>query len=248
MCGQFGQANLDRILNEGSNKDISQSKKQQLSSPQWPSIVKPNQRAIIYTHNGEYNAVFGFVKGQRKDNHQIFWFNARTEYYNNKENKVDYTGPYLLKENPHLKTLLSQRAIIPSSFFIESSEDNKTKRFLIKKKNQEALFLGGIWTQTINTETGEISDIHFCILTTPQNKATKSVNHKRCPVLIEPADIDHFLNPNTSWNQIEKYFIPNNNSSFESFEINPIQLMDSSLFKPENVEDFTPIGEVNSID
>lgn len=245
MCGIFGQTDLEKILAGRKIPKTIHSKKISSSLFEDKLIVKPNQLATILTVNGILEAKFGFVKGERQNKSKIFWFNARVEFYNNKDNSVSYTGPFSLFKNPHLQPILSQRAIIPASHFFESPTGDKKTKYLIKPTNQ--IYLGGLWTAMADSDTGEQQTINFCILTTVANKATQSVNHQRSPVIIEEADIDNFLNPRLDFENLQQYFRPNNSASYESFKISNSQLQDGNLFSPTKLTDFEAIGPIQLI-
>lgn len=237
MCGQFGQSNLDKIINFNGVNFISLHKKINLShlKNNYSAVIKPNQKAYILSYHFYQEAIFGFTKGENAKEEKRYWFNARVEYYNNKENDKAYNGPYLIFENEHLKSILHQKAVIPISHYIESPLGKPKSKFIIKPEQNKALFLGGIWFK-------QEEQLFFCILTTTANKVNSKINHKRSPVIVEEADLEDFLAPNTSKDQFEKYFSPNNNSDYEVFEIDPAQLKENNLFSVDQLEDFQPIN------
>lgn len=242
MCGQFGQSNLDKILNFNGEIFLTLLKKNNLthSNKKYSSVIKPNQKAFILSDQFYEEAIFGFTKGENSKGENRYWFNARVEYYSNKDNDTSYNGPYLIFENEHLKSILHQRAIIPVSHFIESPEGKPKSKYVIKPQDDKPLFLGGIWFK-------QDEQLFFSVLTTSSNIATSAIQHPRSPVLIEEADFEDFLDPSLKQEQLSKYFKPNNNSVFEAFEIDPSQLKENNLFSVNNLEDFHPIQEVKTI-
>lgn len=238
MCGQFGQSNLDKILNFKGEGFLSLNKKQNLthSGTEYSAVVKPNQKAYIFSSDFYKEAIFGFTKGENSEGKSRYWFNARVEYFENKTNDKNYNGPYLIFENKHLKSILHQRAIIPISHFIESTDGKPKSKHVIHKLDKSPLFLGGIWFEQEN-------ELCFCILTTTANNGTNAIQHRRSPIIIEEADVADFLNTNLSTTQLETYFKPNNNLNYKCFEIDPSQLNNNNLFSVQELDDFNPINE-----
>jgi len=244
MCGTFGQP--DDFVKRIQQKELLKTRQQLIArdGTPWRPVIKPNQTANILTSAGITEAKFGFILGQYKDGRSKYWFNARVEYFENKENSQNYKGPYEIFKNKDIAPLLkSQRAVIPMSHFFENPEGNSKQKFVIKPTESDLLFVGGVWMQTINEDTGEVNEPQFCILTTAANKASKAVNHHRSPLILEEADVDDFLDLNLSEKAFGKYFKPNNSKQFEVFEIDRSQLDENNLFSPETLDDFQPISE-----
>lgn len=248
MCGTFGQP--DDFVKRLKQKELLKTRQQLIArdGTPWKPVVKPNQTANILTTHGITEAQFGFVLGEFKDGRQKFWFNARVEYFENKENSSNYEGPFEIFKNKEIAPLIkTQRAVIPMSHFFENPEGNNKQKFVIAPKDKDLIFVGGVWTQTINEDTGEANMPHFCLLTTAANKATKSVNHPRSPLILEEADVDDFLDSKLSEKELAHYFKPNDASRFEVFEIDKSQMDDNNLFSPSSLSEFHPISEPSII-
>lgn len=244
MCGTFGQP--DDFVKRIKQKELLKTRQQLIArdGTTWKPVIKPNQLANILTKQGIVEAKFGFVLGEFKDGRQKFWFNARVEYFENKENSTNYEGPFEIFKNKEIAPLLkSQRAVIPMSHFFESPEGNNKQKFIVKPSDNGLLFVGGVWIQNLDADSGELQDPHFCILTTAGNKATKSVNHPRSPLILEEADVDDFLDAQLNEKELSKYFKPNNSRKFEVFEIDRSQMDENNLFSPETLDDFQVVGE-----
>lgn len=244
MCGTFGQP--DDFVKRLKQKELLKTRSQLIAKDgtPWRPIIKPNQSASILTQKGGIEAKFGFVLGEFKDGRQKYWFNARVEYFENQENSTNYKGPFEIFKNKEIAPLLkTQRAVIPMSHFFENPQDNNKQKFLIKPNDSDLIFVGGVWLQNVNPDTGVLDEPHFCILTTPANNATKSVNHPRSPLILEEADVDAFLDSKLNENELSSYFKPNNAKKFEVFEIDLSQLDENNLFSPNSLDDFQAISE-----
>ena len=243
MCGTFGQPN--DFVKRLKQKELLKTRQQLIAQngTPWRPVIKPNETANILTKEGITEAKFGFVLGEFKDGKKKYWFNARVEYFENKENASNYEGPFEIFKNKEIAPLLkTQRAVIPMSHFFENPEGNNQQKFLIQPTETDLLFVGGVWIQNINLENGELDNLQFCILTTAASKATKSINHPRSPLILEEADVDDFLNKDLSEKQLSAYFKPNNSNTLAVFEIAKSQLDKNNLFSPEKLDDFQPIG------
>ncbi len=244
MCGTFGQDKDENA--KGNSKWVAKITKEfrEKHGTPWKPVVKPNQTANIYTSKGLTPATFGFILGEFKDGRKKFWINARVEYFDNSNNSTSYHGPFEIFKNKEIAPLLkTSRAVIPVSHFFESPSNNIKQKFLIKPANGGVIYLGGVYTQFIDADSGELSTPSFCILTTASNKATSAINHARCPLIIEEADIENYLNPILTEKQLSKYFKPNNNQDYSVIEIDAAQLKDNNLFTPESLSDFNAISE-----
>ena len=143
MCGTFGQP--DDFVKRIQQKELLKTRQQLIAryGTPWRPVIKPNQTANILTSGGITEAKFGFVLGQYKDGRSKYWFNARVEYFENKENSQNYEGPYEIFKNKDIAPLLkSQRAVIPISHFFENPEGNPKQKFVIKPKDTDLLFVG----------------------------------------------------------------------------------------------------------
>ena len=88
-----------------------------------------------------------------------------------------------------------RRCIVPASGFYEwkKCEETKAKQpFYITASDQSPLMLGGLW-ESWTSPDGEIIRTFTIITTTPNEMM--AVIHDRMPVILDPSDIDTWLDP-----------------------------------------------------
>lgn len=170
------------------------------------------QKALMLHAKGLSVVNFGFNRNGK------FNFNSRAEGFMNKDNVLNYKGPFGIHTNPFVKdAFLNRRALIPVSSFIEGPEVEKlSKPFDISLKNTEAFYLACIF----DADEKKDGEIGFSIITTYTNEIIKEqVGHHRSPVIIEAQNIDTFLNTDTYLNVVLDLLRP---LSSDQFEIKPI--------------------------
>ena len=129
-------------------------------------LIRPTDPVLVIKNEGKMKTTFmswGFISPWAKDPFEKKRprpFNARSETV--AENKL-FSGSWKHK-----------RCLIPSSGFFE-------KTFLIRKKNYETFWLGGIWSKWSSPDGAEIESC--CILTTKPNSLIKPLHH-RMPVVV----------------------------------------------------------------
>ena len=163
MCGRFELRtnfdNLPKILKRNYPDGLEYKYKKQL-------LVRPTNPVLVLKNEGEIETTFmhwGFIapwskKTFNKSNARPF--NARSETV---AEKIIFKSSW---EN--------KRCLIPSTGFFE-------KGFLIRKKNHEPFWLGGIWSRWNSPDGTEVDSC--CILTTESNHLVKTFNH-RMPVIV----------------------------------------------------------------
>ena len=239
MCGTFGQKKLPLKkvkLEFLPETDIIPKEGKELNLNTWTgkfaAILSPNQPA-------QYSwAQFGFSPSWAQK--KMYLFNARVEGDFNKENAPDFDGEKGIFKKPGLRTAIkTRRCIIPMDFFVEGSEKEKyNKPFLIHRKDSEPFFVGGIFEDWVDKETGEITTT-FSILTTSAAPLLQKVGHHRSPLLLKPDVIPDWLNPKTDIELIKQLMKPADTIDFEAYSI------DSKIVKSKvnNPEIETPISD-----
>lgn len=154
---------------------------------------------------------------------KMYLFNARVEGKNNSENDPCYTSEMGIFSMPSFRNAVQKRrCIIPVDYFIEGPEKEKlSKPFLIRRKDHEALILAGIWEEWIDKKTGEILKT-YAILTTAASNLLQSIQHHRSPLILNDEEIDVWLNPTSSVEQLKSIMFPHDFSNAEALAIDPI--------------------------
>lgn len=225
MCISFGQK--DFRYNDILKSDSKWSQLIQLAQKLNPNNYRVNmwKKGVIYTSSlSPEIRTAQFTWLEEKSNGKP-WpvFNVRAEGgWNNKENDINFKGPYHIYKNPYVKDLLQyQRCIVPCDFFIEQPEDKKRKqKFLIRKQDLTPIHLGGIFKEEVDADTGECNT-YFALITTPPTPATLQADHHRSPLVVDDEKVFDFLNPQLTGKELNKFFQPNHSIGYEVFEVDP---------------------------
>ena len=163
MCGRFELKakfeNLPKILKQDYPYNFDKNYEQQ-------PLIRPSDPVIVLKDDGKMNTSFmswGLIPPWSNDplkRSSPRPFNARSETV--AEKKL-FKGSWRNK-----------RCLIPSRGFLE-------KGFLIRKKNYETFWLGGIWSRWNSPDGYEFDSC--CILTTESNNLVKNL-HQRMPVVV----------------------------------------------------------------
>ena len=163
MCGRFELKtkfdNLPEVLKK--NYPIGLNTKYETCN-----LIRPNDPVLVIKNEGKIQTTimnWGFLSPCAKDpfaKERPRPFNARSETI---EQKKLFSGSWKHK-----------RCLIPASGFFE-------KKYLIRKKNYETFWFGGIWSKWTSFDGSEIESC--CILTTEPNSLVKSLHH-RMPVIV----------------------------------------------------------------
>lgn len=241
MCGVFGQVQLN-FNNSTPSDDVAPAL---FESPVKKNIVAPNHNiwagmlaGVVISQDKERDryqpAVFGFTPFWAKK--KFYLINARAEGKDNPENDPAYRGkPGIFSMTSFKHAIRNKRCVIPVDYFIEGTETNKLEEpFLIRQKNGEPFFLGGIWDDWSNAATGEFLR-SFAIVTTAATPLMQQIPHHRSPVIIPTEYVGEWLNYQTDWNLIREHLRPAKTDGFEAFPISPLvktKKNDPSIFEP----------------
>lgn len=234
MCGTFGQKKLP----------LKKVKLEFL--PEEPLVENGNYKLNLNTWTG-YSAgiianddikhytwgIFGFHPHWSKDK-RLYLFNARIEGKLNETNAQEYCGEMGIWEMPSFKKAIrAQRCVIPMDFFVEGPEKEKYKKpYLIRRKDQQPFFVGGIWENFVDKSTGEIIKT-FSILTTSATPLLKNaVGHHRSPLILNEDDIPTWLDNDTPKEVINQLLKVANTEEFEAYPIDA-SIVKSRLNNPD---------------
>lgn len=216
MCGRFGQISNDRQY----------SRKFGLTAP-LELEFEPNVNtdigsyALIATADKELRpSMFGYSPpwGDKL----MYLFNARSEGDYNLANEPGYNGPMGIFEKPAFRQAIkTQRAVVPVDYFVEGPEKEKLKKpYIVKREDEEPFLLAGLWGEWHNRLTGE--SIHtFSIITTAHNALLGKVGHHRCPLVLPASQMDTWLHPATSREQLSQLMVPFADAEFLAYPVDP---------------------------
>lgn len=120
------------------------------------------------------------------------------------------------EKNSFKHSLAKKRCIIPADGFYEwaAVPGRKTKQpYFIYRQDGAPLAFAGLWAQWKGQLNGQDAIVRSCtILTTSANDTMKPV-HDRMPVILEPENFAHWLDPDvTDVNDISTLMVPAPNS------------------------------------
>lgn len=122
-------------------------------------------------------------------------------------------------------------------------------KFIIRKKSPDnsfpAFFLGALYDYLVNPETGE-QFVGFSLITTPHSCLLQAIPHPRGLLVVPNHKVIDFLDKELPQEELEKFFIPFDPSTFELYEVDPV-IAKKNLPVPENDEKLIlPISEIVS--
>ncbi|WP_024831326.1 SOS response-associated peptidase [Ruminiclostridium josui] len=104
------------------------------------------------------------------------------------------------------KLLISRRCIIPASGFYEWRKVNsKKEKYFISSATSNVIYMAGLYNSFIDN-TGAV-DNRFVILTTDANQQMSYI-HNRMPVILRPEDSFVWLDCNSNYLMVSKFFKP----------------------------------------
>lgn len=152
----------------------------------------------------------------------MYLFNARCEGDFNLTNESGYAGPMGIFEKPAFRQVIkTQRAVVPVDYFVEGPEKEKLKKpFIVKREDDEAFLIAGLWGLWTDKASGQT--VHtFSILTTAHNRLLAKVGHHRSPLVLPDHQMDAWLNPSASREELSQLMIPFDDSEFVAFPADP---------------------------
>lgn len=227
MCSVKAQTEL-KFKNRRTSKIASKALEQRIIKGDQAFIPNVNiwigMQAYVITDKEPQHyqqMVFGLTPNWADK--KMYLFNARVEGKLNSENDPLYKSELGIFSMPSFRNAIQKRrCIIPVDYFIEGPEKEKlSKPFLIRRKDQEALILAGIWEEWVDKKTGEILKT-YAILTTAASNLLQSIQHHRSPLILNDEEIDVWLNPTSSAEQLKSIMFPHDFSNAEALPIDPI--------------------------
>tara|TARA_B100000965_G_C19598146_1_gene761197 strand:+ start:731 stop:1369 length:639 start_codon:yes stop_codon:yes gene_type:complete len=182
MCGRYelktNFINLPDILKKDMPVGLSERYEKQ-------TLIKPGSPILVLKNEGKTQTsimLWGFISEWSKDpfdKSRPKPFNARSESV---EEKKLFRGSWRHK-----------RCLIPASGFLE-------KGHLIRRKDSQTFWLGGLWSRWMSQEGSEIESC--CVLTTKPNELVKQF-HNRMPVVIPNGLEEEWISSVKSTNELK---------------------------------------------
>ena len=151
---------------------------------------------------------FGFTPFWAKK--KMYFFNARAEGDQNKENNPNYRGAKGIISKPAFrKSIRSKRCLVIADCFVEGTTKEKLdKPFLVHlEKDRRPFAFAGIWDEWLDQKTGEIVK-SFAIITTTPTPLLQLLPHHRSPVILSRKDETKWINPDAHLMDVTKLLEP----------------------------------------
>ena len=101
------------------------------------------------------------------------------------------------------KAIMQRRAVIPVAAFLEVADVGPTsgKHFSVAREDKAPIFLAGLW------EHNARYNLESCSIITSEPIDLVKDSHSRSPVLLAPQDLDRWLDPSLSGEEISQEFL-----------------------------------------
>lgn len=195
-----------RFNDEKAIREIEEKLLPYLDLPLYHTSGFSHPRLLIYTNKDPklpVAATWGLVPHWVKDKVQLkkIW-----------NNTLNARGETIFEKPSFRESAKHQRCLIYIDGFYEHHHFNgKTYPFFIRRKDTEPLILGGLWSDWVDTETGEILNT-FSIVTTVGNSLLAKIHNNpkiegpRMPLILPDEIADKWLNEDVPDNLLGKYF------------------------------------------
>lgn len=153
---------------------------------------------------------------------QTYWFNARAEGDNNRDNDPDYTGAKGIISKPAFRQAIrSQRCLVPASAFIEGTTDKKLNEpYCVFVKDRHPIAFAGIYDTWHDPLSQKVVN-SFAIITTRPNALMGQLPHHRMPVILTQADEDRWIDPDLPLAEVLALLEPYPADAMNAYPISP---------------------------
>lgn len=208
MCGRFGLGNperLDLLMRRLSFPALLGV------SPRFnitPSAAVPILLNLDGAH-ATWMAQWGLVPSWAKDR--------------SVGNKLAMARGESAHEKPSFREAIKRRrALMPADLFYEWQPIEGQKNTLpwcVRKRDDEPFLMGALWEQwTSRDEPNGAPLLTCCVITTEANDALRPIQD-RMPLLIDEADSERWLDPNTSADDVQQFMMPRAVDDLRSYRV-----------------------------
>ena len=191
MCGRYVFISSEEEVSERFGAKVPEH----VQLPVNYNISPGDMAPVISQEAPERVQLFQFGLTPHWAKKKMYFFNARAEGDENKENDPRYAGALGIGKKPSFrKPIRSQRCLILANAFVEGTTKEKlSKPFLVYLQKPFTLFaFAGIWDTWLNPETAELHH-SFAIITTVPNTLLQKIPHHRSPVILQAKDEQKWL-------------------------------------------------------
>ncbi|MCA1764101.1 MAG: SOS response-associated peptidase [Cryomorphaceae bacterium] len=184
--------------------------------------IGPGSKAPVITDKepGKLNFFqFGLTPFWAKK--KMYFFNARAEGDQNKENDPLYKGGMgIVKKPAFRKAIRSQRCLVIADCFIEGTTKEKLDKPHVVHlgKGERPFAFAGIWDEWVDKETGEILQ-SFAIITTTPNDVLQRIPHHRSPVILPKEMERKWLDTSLPLSEVTAMLAPWERSGMNAYPI-----------------------------
>ena len=186
MCGRFQlELSMDDILNivDVLNEVRERYNEDDLSLyTHEKKDIYPGSKSLIVTKDGFKKPTWGFPL------HKKLVFNAR--------------GESLFEKPMFRNAAVKNRCLVPANLFYEWQGKEKIRHLI--RTPDPILYMGGVY-ETFAENDGSISERFSIITGASQNEMSEI--HPRTPLIIKKEDIQSFLDPRSSLDEVKKIIL-----------------------------------------
>lgn len=139
---------------------------------------------------------------------------------------------------PSFKSAKYRRCLIPISGFYEWRHHTKTIKVphYITLKERSVFYLGGVWDEWLNKDTGEL--VQTCsIVTTEANETMEYIHNtkKRMPLILRKEDEAKWLDQNATQQELENMMVPLEDEALKAYPIKKINPRNLEVFNEASI-------------
>jgi putative SOS response-associated peptidase YedK len=211
MCGRYTLSKAEDVLRDYLGVEVADD----VDLPIYNASPGQHLPVILDIQPGRIIPVLWGIKPGWAGARSSLLINARSETVNEKPT--------------FRKSFQSRRCLVVADGFFEwqATEDGK-QPFRITMKSGDPFVFAGIW-QEIDGQPA------YVILTTAANEVTRPI-HDRMPVILEPAELEPWLSPETRVEDVQKLLNPYPEDSMKAYPVskavNSSRNQDAGLIDP----------------
>ncbi len=198
---------------------------------------------LAYHLNGFNHPYLPVITMQEPGAIQLFQWGLIPHWAQNRDKAAELqnftlnaTCEHIFEKPSFRDSALKKRCVIPVGGFFENRHEGKLKYpyFIFPAGGEKVLFLGGLYSQWVDKETGEV--LNTCtIITTPANALLSKIHNtkKRMPLIFTREATQQWLNPELLPQQVKEMMLPGKETLLAAHTIS--RLVNQGRFKNTNV-------------
>ncbi|MCB9223075.1 MAG: SOS response-associated peptidase [Crocinitomicaceae bacterium] len=251
---QLKEREFRRALRKGglSEDEIKKIQEEWLNyQKQHPEIYGPLFHVNGFEHKPLFTIIYdGSYKGTRFTWGLIPSWAKDKKTADDIRNKTINARGETIFEKPSFRDAAKHKRclIVVDGFFEYYHKDGKSYPYFVFRKDGEATFFGGLWSEWVDKETGEIMESATIVTTLANELMTKIHNNPkadgpRMPLILEPSEFKTWLSSDDKI-EIQELINPLQNGELEAYTVHKLRGKESVANGPEVIEAFVYDGLV----